>query len=59
MAISEKEHFDALRAADQRAIELLAAANAARISQGMLALSNIIAFLAVIVAIFALAWKHT
>ena len=58
MAISEKEHFDALRASDQRAIELLAAANAARISQSMLAISNIIAFLAVLIAVAAIMWKH-
>lgn len=60
MPISEKEYFEALRrsdealrGADQRAVELLAKANAARISTGMLAASIIISIASVLVAIVA------
>ncbi len=53
MPVSDKEHFDALRAADQRAIELLAKANADRIKTGYLIVSNLIAVMAVLVAIVA------
>ena len=51
MAVSDKEHFDALRAADQRAIELLAKANSDRIKNGMLVTSILVSIIAVIVAI--------
>jgi hypothetical protein len=51
MPISEKEHFDALRAADQRAIELLAKANGDRIKTGMLVTSILVSVISVLVAI--------
>ena len=51
MPVSDKEHFDALRAADQRAIELLAKANTDRIKNGMLITSILISIISVIVAI--------
>lgn len=53
MPISEKEHFDALRAADQRAIELLAKANADRIRTGMLIVSQLVSLISLAVAIAA------
>jgi hypothetical protein len=51
MAISEKEHFDALRDADQRAVELLAKANAARVSMALLLSSLLVSVVSVLVAI--------
>lgn len=58
MPISEKEHFDALRTADQRAIELLATANADRIKQWQLTVSHLIAVASMLVAVVALLWNH-
>ena len=58
MAVSDKEHFEALREADQRAVELLAKANADRIKTGHLVASNLIAIAAVLVACAALLWRH-
>lgn len=58
MAVTEKEHFDALRAADQKAVELLATANAAKSSASREALANLIAIAAVLVAIITIVWKH-
>ena len=58
MAVSDKDHFDALRAADQRAIDLLAKSNTERIKNGMLVTSILISIVAVIVAIASIALKH-
>lgn len=58
MPISEKDHFDALRAADQRAVELLAQANADRIKTGYLVVAQLIALLSVVVAVAAIFFKH-
>ena len=58
MAVSDKDHFDALRAADQRAIDLLAKSNSERIKNGMLVTSILISIVAVIVAIASIALKH-
>lgn len=51
MPVSDKEHFDALRAADQRAIELLAKANSDRIKNGMLITSILISIVLLLIAI--------
>ena len=58
MPVSEKEHFDALRAADQRAVELLASANAAHTNRTMLAISMLISIVSIMVAIAAIIWHH-
>lgn len=58
MAISEKDYFEALRASDQRAVELLAKASAARVSTGMLAVSILVSIISMLVAVFAVVWKH-
>lgn len=58
MPVSEKEHFDALRAADQRAVELLATANAARINNGFLFAMFLVSILSLAVAVAAIIWKH-
>lgn len=65
MAISEKDYFEALRradealrAADQRAIELLARATAARVGTGLLATSIMISIVSIIVAIAAIVADH-
>ena len=55
MAVSDKEHFEALRAADQRAIELLAKANSDRIKTGLLMTSILVSILSVLVAIATIA----
>ena len=51
MPISEKEHFDALRAADQRAIELLAKAQSERTNSLLVAVSILVAIISLVVAI--------
>lgn len=53
-----KEHFEALRANDQRALELLAKANADRIKHGALVASIMVSIASVLVAITAILWKH-
>lgn len=58
MPVSDKEHFDALREADQRAIELLAKANADRIKTGLVMISIMVSIGSIIVAIAAIVWKH-
>lgn len=51
MPVSDKEHFDALRAADQRAIELLAKANSDRIKTGMLVAAFLVSIMSLAVAV--------
>lgn len=58
MPVSEKEHFEALRASDQRAVELLAKANSDRIKTGLLVTSIIVSIVAVIVAVGAIVVHH-
>lgn len=58
MPVSDKEHFNALRAADQRAVELLATANAARVSTNLVIGSLIVAIVSVLVAVVSLLWRH-
>jgi hypothetical protein len=69
MAISEKEHIDALRAADlrrldalraadQRAVELLAEMNAIRIRNNFILISILVSVGSMLVAIFAALGKH-
>lgn len=57
MTISEKEHFYALRASDQRAVELLARANNAKNNYIVAVISIIIALMSVLVAITAIIKK--
>jgi hypothetical protein len=54
MPISEKEHFDALRSADQRAVELLASANANRTRTELVVGSILVSLLAVMLTIASL-----
>jgi hypothetical protein len=54
VVVSDKDHFDALRAADQRAVELLAQANAARINHAIMVISIIVALASILVAVAAL-----
>jgi hypothetical protein len=54
MPISEKDHFDALRKDDQRALELLANANAARMSTALVIGSILVSIIGVLVAIGAI-----
>ena len=58
MAVPEKDYVDALREADQRAVDLLAKANADRVKHWHLTFSYLIALASVLVAIAALLWKH-
>ena len=58
MPVSDKEHFDALRASDQRAVELLALTNAARVKNGLLMASILISIVAILVAIAAIVERH-
>lgn len=58
MPVTEKEYFEALRNADQRAIELLAKANASRVSATLLGGSILVSVVSVVVAIAALIWKR-
>lgn len=58
MPISEKEYFEALRAADQRALELLAKSNADRVKISILTCSLIVAIAGVMVAVAALVLRH-
>ena len=51
MPVSDKEYFEALRVADQRAVELLAKANADRIKNGILVTSILISIISVLIAI--------
>lgn len=53
-----KEHLEALRAADQRALELLARSNADRIKTGTLIVSIMVAIASLVVAVVAVAFKH-
>ena len=59
MTVTDKEHFEALRASDQRAVELLATANAARINMGSVLASLLVSVCSVCVAVAAIVWKHT
>lgn len=54
MTVSEKEYIDALRAADQRALELLAKERADRIKVSILIISIIISISSVLVAVASL-----
>jgi hypothetical protein len=58
MPVSDRDHFDALRAADQRAVELLATANAANISRTREAIAILISVISVIVAVAAITLHH-
>jgi hypothetical protein len=58
MPISDKEHFDALREADQRAVQLLATANAGRISTTLVVAALLVSFVSVLVAIATLVLRH-
>ena len=58
MPVSDKEHFDALRAADQRAIDLLAKANSDRIKSSLLFWSLMVAIASIVVAIAAVLNGH-
>lgn len=69
MPVSDKDHFDALRAADQRtvellaianqrAVELLAKANSDRIKTGMLIAALLVSISSVLVAIYSIIIKH-
>ena len=58
MPIPEKEYVDALRQADQRAVDLLAKANADRVKHWHLTFSYLLALASVLVAVMALLWKR-
>lgn len=69
MPISDKDHLDAIRAADirriddlrasdQRAVELLAAANSLSATKAQLNISLLISIASVIVAIAAIIFHH-
>ena len=51
MAVSDKEHFEALRAADQRAVELLAKANSDRIKTGLVMIAILVSIMSLLVAV--------
>lgn len=55
MPVSDLEHFKALREADQRAVELLAAANAAKTT---MVISMMISAVSVLVAIGTVVFHH-
>jgi hypothetical protein len=54
MPIPEKDYIDRLREADQRAVDVLAKANADRIKHGLLVVSLLVALASVLVAIIAI-----
>lgn len=58
MPVSDKAHFDALREADQRAVQLLAQANAAKASNIILVASLLVSVASVLVAISAIIFHH-
>lgn len=54
MPVSDKDHFDALRQADQRAVELLAKAEEVQAFKRRADWSTLIAIVAVLVAVAAI-----
>ena len=59
MPVSDKEHFDALRAADQKAIELLAMSNSERTKNATVMASILVSIISVILAIATLSFHLT
>lgn len=58
MPVSDRDHFDALRASDQRAVELLAKANAAKSHALISMISLLIALASILVAIYSAILPH-
>lgn len=54
MPIPEKDYIDRLREADQRAVDLLAKANADRVKHNLLVVSILIALASLLVAVAVL-----
>lgn len=57
MPIPEKDYIDRLREADQRAVDVLAKANAERVKHNMLVISILVSIASLLVAVVAVLYK--